>query len=86
MQWDGDAIQVITSPESFEPCLKVFDGIVVQKSEIALIANEKKEVGDVQMAEKILKLIDLIEDDDDVDEVFTNAEFSEEVLKSVDLV
>lgn len=86
VQWDGDALQAITTPENFERCLKVFDGVSVQKSEIALIANEKKVVDNVQIAEKVLKLVDLLEDDDDVDEVFTNAEFSEEVLKSLDAV
>jgi YebC/PmpR family DNA-binding regulatory protein len=81
--WDENDVQVLTSPESFEQCLKVFDINTVRKSEIGLIADEKKLINDVQNAEKILKLIDLIEDDDDVDEVFTNAEFSEEVLKSL---
>jgi YebC/PmpR family DNA-binding regulatory protein len=86
ISWDGNDVQVLTSPETFEQCLKVFDMSTVRKSEIGLIPNEKKEVDDVQNAEKILKLIDLIEDDDDVDEVFMNAAFSDEVFKSMESV
>ncbi len=84
--WDENDVQVLTSPETFEQCLKVFNMDTVRKSEIGLVPNEKKEIDDVQSAEKILKLIDLIEDDDDVDEVFTNAEFSEAVLKTLEAV
>jgi len=83
VEWDADSVTVSTSPESFEQCLKVFDNIPVQKSEIMLVAIDEKRIDDVQTAQKIFKLVDLLEDDDDVDEVFTNADFSDEVLKSL---
>jgi YebC/PmpR family DNA-binding regulatory protein len=81
--WDEDQVRVISPVESFEQCLKVFDTMVVQKSEISLLPEEEKLIDDVQIAKDITLLIDLLEQDDDVDEVFTNASFSEEVLKTL---
>lgn len=84
LHWEGNFLQVLTSPEAFEQCLKVFNTTPVQKAEISLIAQEEKNIDDVQMAKKILKLIQLFEDDDDVDEVFTNANFSDDVLRTME--
>ncbi|MDP2691361.1 MAG: YebC/PmpR family DNA-binding transcriptional regulator [bacterium] len=81
--WEGAAVRVQTSPEAFEQCLKVFNNLPVQKSEISLVPQEEKEVNDVQKGKEIVHLIELLEDDEDVDEVFTNASFSESVLKSL---
>ena len=81
--WEGDFVRVLTSPETFEQCVKVFQNIPVQKSDISLVAEEEKEISDVQNAQKIMKLIDLLEDDDDVDEVFTNCTFSDEAIEAL---
>lgn len=82
--WEGDKIEVTTSPEAFEQCQKVFHEDQVQNAEMALIADDEKTIEDVQTGEKLMKLVELLEDDDDVDEVFTNADFSDEVLKSLE--
>lgn len=83
ISWDGDEVYVETSPESFEQVLKVFDNISVRKSEISLVAKEDKDVNNEQSAAKIIKLVGLLEDDEDVDQVITNASFSDELLKSL---
>jgi len=86
ISWEGNFIHVETTPETFEQCSQVFDNIAVQKSEIGLVAKENREIEDVQKARQIIKLIDLLEDDEDVDEVFTNADFPDEVLEKIDSV
>jgi len=78
--WEGDSLRVLTGLDTFEQCLKVLNTTPVQKSDIALVAQEDKEIQDVQIAKKIVKLVELLEDDDDVDEVFTNADFPSGVL------
>jgi len=83
ISWEDDFVYVETAPETFEQCLKVFDNIPVQKSDITLVATKKKEVDGLTAAQKIVKLIELIEDDDDVDEVFTNADFPAKVLEEL---
>ncbi len=81
--WEGDCVEVVCTTEGFEQCVEVFDSAKVQKSDITLLPAEEKVIDDVQTAEKIMNLIELLEDDDDVDEVFTNADFSDEVLKQL---
>ena len=83
-QWDGDMIEVTCPPEAFEQCQKVFHQDQVQNTELALIAEDEKTIEDVQTAEKLTKLVEFLEEDEDVDEVFTNADFSDEVLKSLE--
>lgn len=83
IEWDDGIVRVFCGPEFFEQVLKVFNNADVQKSEITFIPQEKKVLGDIGSAQDLLGLIDALEEDEDVDEVFTNAEFSDEVLKTL---
>ena len=47
------------------------------------IANQKIEISDLKKAEAALNVIDKIEDDDDVINVSTNIEFSDEVIDQI---
>lgn len=49
-------------------------GYEIEDSGMKFIATQKTEVTDEQTAEKIAKLMEAIEEDDDVSEVFTNAD------------
>ena len=44
----------------------------------------KTDVTDLETAQKFLEFVDALEDDDDVQKVYHNAEFSEEVLKALE--
>lgn len=81
--FEGNSLMVVSSPEAFEQVCKSIGGGNVQRSEITLLAQEKKVLDDVQNAKDLQVLIEKLEEDDDVDEVFTNAEFSEGVLKTL---
>jgi transcriptional/translational regulatory protein YebC/TACO1 len=83
ISWEEGGVRVFSPVESFEQCLKVFHNLSVQKSEITLIALDEKEIHNVENAGEILELIELLEEDEDVDEVFTNAVFPDEVLKTL---
>lgn len=81
---DDGSIEVWTSPENFAVVREAF----VQK-------DLKPESADVTMqaatevsleqddAEKIIRLVDMLEDLDDVQNVYTNADFSDEVLANL---
>ena len=80
------SIEVMTSPDAF---LRVKDamiaaGIKPEQSEVTMAANPKVSVADKEIAEKIVRLTDMLEDLDDVQEVYTNAEIAEEVLEQLD--
>ncbi len=52
--------------------------------EYALIPQTPLEINDTTQAEQILKFIDILEDDDDVQNVFTNLQLSDEVTKQLE--
>jgi transcriptional/translational regulatory protein YebC/TACO1 len=56
-------------------------GIIPVVAEIALTADVNVPVTDKEIAEKIIKLTDMLEDLDDVQEVYTNADIAEELLE-----
>ena len=78
---DDGSIEVLTP---WENMLVVKDALVAAgltpaSSEVAMLPSTTVEQ-DAASAEKVLALIDALEDLDDVQNVYTNAEFSEEVL------
>jgi transcriptional/translational regulatory protein YebC/TACO1 len=46
--------------------------------------STKAEINDIDQAKQIMKMIEMFEDLDDVQNVYTNVEFSEEVLAQLD--
>lgn len=55
-------------------------GIEIVSAEVALVPSTTAEL-DEESAPKVIKLIDMLEDLDDVQNVYTNANFSEELLE-----
>ncbi len=77
---EGEVFEVITSPASF---LKVKDAIAaasiaIEASEITNVPTSTVPI-DAERAQKLLKLIDVLEDNDDVQTVSHNAEIPEGV-------
>ena len=57
-------------------------GIEVLAAEVALVPSTTAEL-DEESAPKVMKLIDMLEDLDDVQNVYTNANFTDELLESL---
>jgi len=57
-------------------------GIKVLAAEVALVPSTTAEL-DEESAPKVMKLIDMLEDLDDVQNVYTNANFTDELLESL---
>jgi len=80
---DG-SIDIITSPADFMNVKEslVAEGINPEIAEITMRASVSISM-DVQNAESMLKLLDVLEDLDDVQAVHSNAEIPDEVLDSI---
>lgn len=78
--FDDGAIDVYTTPESFGDVKDALTaaGFNSQNAEVALIPSTKADL-DAENAPKLLKLIDMLEDCDDVQEVYHNGDISDEV-------
>lgn len=77
---DDGSIDVFTSPEDFGSVKDALDaaGLEAEMAEVSLIPSTKAEL-DLETAPKLLRLIDMLEDCDDVQEVYHNGDISDEV-------
>ncbi len=79
-----ESIEVITPPESLKPVREALEtsGVAIESSELTQIPKSTipLEGGD---AKSVLKLIDALEELDDVQDVYANFDISDEVLEAV---
>lgn len=79
---EDKSIDVITTPENFitikESLVKA--GFQPAQGEITMLAGTNVAITDKETAEKVLDLIDALEDLDDVQEVYSNADIAEEFV------
>lgn len=78
---DG-SVEVITMPETFNDVQNalVAAGLKADHAEVTMRADTLTAL-DLETAEKLMKLVDALEDLDDVQEVFTNAELPDEMME-----
>ncbi len=81
---DG-SIDVITTPEEFETVKNgmIEAGHEPDNAEVTFDAETKSEL-DLETAEKLMKMIDALEDLDDVQDVYTNADISDEIMEQLE--
>ncbi len=82
---DDGAIDVYTTPADFGAVKDALDGAGYQaaNAEVTLVPSTKAEL-DETTAPKLLRLIDTLEDLDDVQEVYHNGDISDEVAASLE--
>ncbi|WP_394131752.1 YebC/PmpR family DNA-binding transcriptional regulator [Shewanella maritima] len=75
---------VCTTPEAFGAVKDALDAadLTAINAEVTMVASTKSEL-DASTAEKFLRLIDNLEDNDDVQEVYHNADISEDVMRQL---
>ena len=81
---DG-SIEVLTDPEDFETVRDAMDetGIEPDSAQVTMRASTNAELG-VKEAGSMIKLLEMLEDLDDVQEVYSNADISEDVLAQIE--
>ncbi len=82
IQTEEEFFEVQTSAENFEHVRRALidKGLTVENAGLQWIAKNTVNVRG-ELAEAVIKLIENLEDNDDVQNVFTNADFDEESLK-----
>jgi YebC/PmpR family DNA-binding regulatory protein len=81
---DGSQWQVTTDPADFMPVREALEaaGLVPASAELTMIPKTTVEP-DEKEARQVLRLVDALEENDDVQEVFANFDISDEVLEAV---
>jgi YebC/PmpR family DNA-binding regulatory protein len=86
MQQEDGVFEVITDPTAFDKVVEAIDkaGIKPTSSEITLIPDVFVPVTDKSVASNVMKFIDALEDNDDVQNVYSNIDLSDEILKALE--
>jgi len=79
---DGDTITVTTDMTNWTKVRDYFkqNGFEVQSAGLKYLPTQKAAINDLVTAQKLMHLLEVVEEDDDVSEVHTNADISEEVM------
>jgi YebC/PmpR family DNA-binding regulatory protein len=82
LQAEEDFFEVQTSLETFEPVRKalVAENLEIENASLQWIAKNNVNVAGDE-AEKVMKLIEALEESDDVQNVYSNADFDEDMIK-----
>lgn len=81
---DGQ-VEVICAPGDFEKVKTALEaeGLNFTEAEITMLPENKTDLTDVESAEKVLKLIDALEDNDDVQAVYANFEIDDKIMEKM---
>ena len=85
---DEDEIyKVITSVEDFQSCVEALEqnGFKGKSAELTRIAENTVEVTDEKIATNILRLMSRLEEHDDVQNVYSNFDISDELMEKIDV-
>ena len=83
VQRDGSTWEVTAAPEHLSAVREAVEsaGFTVENAELAMVPKTTIEVDDESQAKKVLRLIDALEENDDVQEVYANFDIPERVLE-----
>src|SRR5579862_4004696 len=79
---NDNSIDVTVKPEAFLHLKKAMltAGLQPAHAEVTMMATLQVTISDKEAAEKLMRLTDMLEDLDDVQEVYTNADVADEIL------
>jgi YebC/PmpR family DNA-binding regulatory protein len=82
---DGSTFQITCAPESLAAVREAVEaaGFTVDSAELTMVPKTTVEVTDENDAKKVLRLIDQLEENDDVQDVYSNFDIPERVLEAV---
>jgi YebC/PmpR family DNA-binding regulatory protein len=85
VEQDGDVFQVTSAPEALAAVRTAVEaaGFTVDSAELQMVPKTTVAVEDETTARQIMRLIDALEDNDDVQDVYANFDIPERVLEAV---
>jgi YebC/PmpR family DNA-binding regulatory protein len=81
---DGSSFQVTVVPESLSSVREAIEaaGLPVDSAELTMVPKTTVEVEEEGVARKVLRLVDALEENDDVQDVYANFDIPERVLEA----
>jgi len=83
---DGDEWRLTCEPQATEAVREALEaaGLTVLSAESTMVSSTTIEVTDAEEAKKILRIMDALEDHDDVQDVYSNFDIPDDILQSVE--
>jgi len=85
LERDGDVFQVTSATENLAAVREAIEaaGFTVDSAELSMVPKTTVAVEDESAAKSVMRLIDTLEDNDDVQDVYANFDIPEQVLEAV---
>jgi YebC/PmpR family DNA-binding regulatory protein len=85
LERDGSVFQVSAPPESLAAVRAAIEsaGFAVESAEVSMIPKTTVEIAEESSAKKLVRLIEALEENDDVQDVWANFDIPEQVLEAV---
>ena len=85
VEQDGSVFQVTSAPEGLTAVREAIEaaGMTVDSAELQLLPKTTVSIDDEAKARQVMRLIDALEDNDDVQDVYANFDIPERVLEAV---
>jgi YebC/PmpR family DNA-binding regulatory protein len=86
MQNLGEVYEITCTPSAYDSLKKTLEEkkIPLESAQLAMIPQNKIQVADAETAQKLLGLMEELEDNDDVQEVYANFDIPDEILKKME--
>ncbi len=86
MSRDGEQFEILTDPNAFNAVMEALEkaGIKTDDSEIRLVPETYVPVSDKSVAKAVMKFVEALEDNDDVQNVYTNMDLDDSVLEALE--
>lgn len=86
MEASDEGFTLYCEPSDLDTLQKALEDnkYVVDNAEVSMIAKTPVEISDAEAARKVMRLVDVLEEHDDVQNVYTNFEISDEVASKLE--
>jgi YebC/PmpR family DNA-binding regulatory protein len=86
LTFDEDFYQIVCAPADFDRVRTGLKGenVPIESGELSMVPKNTIRVEDMETAKKILALVEDLEDNDDVQNVFSNFDIPDEILKKIE--
>jgi YebC/PmpR family DNA-binding regulatory protein len=85
LERDGSSFSISCAPESLHAVREAVEaaGFTVESAELTMVPKNTVAIEDEATAKKVMKLVEALEDNDDVQDVYANFDIPERVLEAV---
>ena len=86
MTSDGNSFEISTQLKDFETVKKAVEdsGIAMSEAEITMVPDSTVKINEKDVAQQILNLVNALEDNDDVQNVYSNFDIPDDILNEIE--